>query len=337
MPILSLSKGGLPLVPHFVLFLTLFLGASFLSLAESSAVGEGIDQDSSQNIEQEAQQEIVIDSIQSLFSVLSSANKFYQYHSLLTYEANGYITTFKLKHRVENEVAYQQLMFMDGPDRQVFRRQGLSGCLNGATRWGLWPTAVPTSSLSAYDFRAVGFERVANRQAIMFDILPKDELRYGYRYSIDRETGLILKVITYDNGKIIERLQAVSLELGKLDESLVDEESGYVWRVPEVEPCHTEQFQSGWTVDWLPEGFESVGNRVTAQGEQVLIFADGLVSVSVFIINDNSKPLNKATARHGATVVVVAPVSSQANRSIAVVGEVPTITARRIAVSVKPQ
>jgi sigma-E factor negative regulatory protein RseB len=314
------------------------LTLSFITFVFLSTYGFA-EQSVDQHISSDSSEEIVIDSLQDLFKVLSVANKYYQYQSLFTYEANGYITTFKLNHRVENEVAYQQLMFMDGPDRQVFRQQGLSGCINGDTRWGLWPTALPSSSLSAYTFKAIGFERVANRNAIIFDILPKDELRYGYRYSLDRETGLVLKVITYNDGNIIERLQAVSLELigDEQTESLTSGNSGYILRVPEVEPCHTEQFQSGWQVGWLPEGFTSVGNRVTAQGEQVLMFADGLVSVSVFIINENSKALAKATARHGATVVVVAPVSSQSGRSVAVVGEVPTVTARRIAVSVKPQ
>lgn len=281
---------------------------------------------------------IAIDSLASFFSVVSMANKRYQYASLLTYEANGYITTFKLNHLVDNETVYQQLVFMDGPQRQVFRQQGLSRCGQGQTRWGLWPTALSNASQGAYSLKAVGYERIANRKALIFDILPKDEHRYGYRYSIDQQTGLVLKVMTFYKKAIVERLQTVTLAFIEEEQSLAfDKTAAYVWRVPEVDPCHAEQFQSGWRVGWLPEGFDAVGNRVTSKGEQVLIFADGLVSVSIFVMNKNAAGLAKATARHGATVVVVAPVLSKPERRIAVVGEIPVSTARRIAVSVSSQ
>lgn len=283
-------------------------------------------------------EEIVIDSLPKLFQVLSTANKYHQYRSLLTYEANGYTTTFKLNHGVENNTVYQQLIFMDGPRRQVFRQQGLSACQVGDTRWGLLPTTLSDSLLDDYVLQSAGIERIANRKAVVFDIVPNDEWRYGYRYSIDQQTGLALKVVTYNKNKIIERLQTASLELLKRGEKVTDDgNSSYTWRVPEVEPCHTDQIQSGWQVGWLPDGFTPVGDRITAQGEPVLVFADGLASVSVFIISKDAATLSKVTARHGATVVVVTPIVSRPDRSIAVVGEVPISTARRIAISVKPQ
>jgi len=281
-----------------------------------------------------SEQEIIIDSIQALFSVLSTANKNISHQSLLTYEANGFITTYKLLHLIEGNAVKQKLMFMDGPKRQVIRNQNLSTCSQGATRWGLWPTTISSSSLSAYEIKTISLERIANREAAVFDIIPKDEFRYGYRYSVDKQTGLVLKAVTYYKDVIVERLQTVSIEFIDAGETLI-EGSNYSWRVPEVDPCYSKQFTPAWKVNWLPEGFESVGNRITTQGEQVLIFADGLVSVSVFIVNSESGSLSKATARHGATVAVVTPVTSQPGRSIAVVGEVPTATARKIAVSVK--
>ncbi|MFT6386636.1 MAG: sigma-E factor negative regulatory protein RseB [Cellvibrionaceae bacterium] len=288
-----------------------------------------------ESVELHEDKEIIIDSIQTFFSVLSTANKNISHESLLTYEANGFITTYKLQHLVNDNEVKQQLMFMDGPKRQVIRNQSLSPCIQGATRWGLWPTTVSSSSFSAYKLKTISLERIANREAILFEITPKDEYRYGYRYSVDKQTGLVLKAVTYYKDVIIERLQTVSIDFIGKDEELT-EGANYSWRVPEVGPCYSKQFTPAWNVQWLPEGFESVGNRITAQGEQVLIFADGLVSVSVFVVNSEAENLSKATARHGATVVVIAPVGSQPDRSIAVVGEIPTATARKIAVSVKP-
>lgn len=312
------------------LLLLIFFFSFFISMASSSDVVKTAEVDS-----QEAQ--TIVESLQELFSILSWANKTYSYNSLFTYEANGYITTFKLNHWVEGNTATQRLMFMDGPKRHVLRHQPLSTCDKGETRWGIWPTALPSSALLEYSFSTVGLERIANRSAVVFDILPKDEYRYGYRYSVDRETGLVLKITTNHKQRIVERLQTVSMEL--LDsgyEILKDEDLDYLWRVPEIEPCQTEQFHSGWSVDWLPAGFEPVGNRVTTQGEQVLMFADGLASVSVFVINNVQDKLSDATGRHGATVAVISPMSTDSRRSIAVVGELPTATARKIATSVSP-
>lgn len=279
---------------------------------------------------------LVIRSLPDLMILLNRANQTFSYRSLFTYEANGYITTYRLHHRIKDKKIYQQLFFLDGPPREVIRQQSLSSCQLGDAPIGVWSIAQPGASLSSYDFKVKGVERVAGRTAIIFDITPKDDYRYGYRYSVDKSTGLILKMITYDEEKIIERLQTVSLELVSEEEFLQEKATAsYIWRVPEVEPCQTEQYQAGWKVDWLPKNFELVGTRLTAQGEQVLMYADGLVLLSVFITNSVSSPLNKITARHGATVMVVAPIVSKSDRSIAVVGEVPVITARRIARSVK--
>jgi sigma-E factor negative regulatory protein RseB len=282
-------------------------------------------------------EEIVIDSLTNLFKVISTANKIVNYHSLMTYEANGFITTYRLLHKVKDNVVQEQLIFMDGPRRQVIRKQKLNACSDGETRWGLWPTVLSESSLSAYTLKAQRVERIADREAIVFEILPTDSLRYAYSYSIDKETGLLLRLVTYHNKTIIERLQTVAIEFASPDSALeFTGASDYLWRVPEAEPCYTEQFEPAWRADWLPEGFVSVGNRITAKGEQVLMFADGLVSISVFIIKPNANNLPRATARHGSTVVVITPESSKSNKSIAVVGEIPTTTARRIAVSIKP-
>lgn len=285
--------------------------------------------------EQSAPKIFVIDSIPSLFSILSSANKTINHQSLLTYEANGFITTYKLFHSINDGSVVQKLLFMDGPKRQVVRKQMISSCGNGLTRWGLWPSKISSGSLSTYTLKPIEIERIANRETLVFDIIPTDELRYGYRYSVDRRTGLILKAVTYHQDKIIERLQTISITFNDSSVALQDSLS-YTWRVPELEPCYSSQFTPSWEVQWLPEGFVPVGNRLTTQGEQVLMFSDGLVSVSVFMIkNSGVDSLSKATARHGASVVVLAPVNLSSGRTVAVVGEVPSSTARKIAVSVR--
>ncbi|MEO0443471.1 MAG: sigma-E factor regulatory protein RseB domain-containing protein [Pseudomonadota bacterium] len=116
-----------------------------------------------------------VTSLQELFTLLSIANKSHSFHSLLTYEANGYITTFKLNHWLEDNTAFQQLMFMDGPKRKVIRQQDLYSCYQGQTRWGLWPTALPSSAFSDYSLEPEGTERIADRATRVFNLIPKDD------------------------------------------------------------------------------------------------------------------------------------------------------------------
>lgn len=285
---------------------------------------------------------VIQPSIQGLLNNVVNASRYYSYSGLLTYEANGSLSTLSLYQRIDDQDqqrrVYQVLEFLDGASRRVVREQGLQSCVAGKTRWGLWPSSFNMSELQQhYDITIEGLERVANRASWLLKFQPKDEYRYSYLFNIDQQTGLLLRSIIVEKKVIVERTQFLSIELFGEKSSTLSEQQTISWRVPEVDPCHTEQFQSAWKVEWLPDGFVSVGNRITAQGEQVLMFSDGLVSISVFITSQKYENLPKITARRGATIAVMSPLLFDREKSVAVVGEVPTVTARRIAVSVKPQ
>ncbi|MGS2718201.1 MucB/RseB C-terminal domain-containing protein [Eionea flava] len=281
--------------------------------------------------------------IENLLNDVVNANRHFSYKGLLTYEANGSLNTLSLDQRIdasgEFTRVYQTLAFLNGESRRVLREQELNYCVGGNTRWGLWPSVFNQEALKrSYDVRFEGQSRVAGRQALSIYFAPKNDDRYAHRFDIDQKTGLILRSAVVESANIVERMQFVSLSLNQPSvpsDSTDGENYAISWRVPEVEPCHTEQFQSSWVVEWLPEGFSSAGNRITAQGEQVLMFTDGLVSVSVFITSRQHQDLPKVTARRGATIAVLSPLSFNKDKLVAVVGEIPTATARRMAVSVQ--
>lgn len=282
-------------------------------------------------------------SIQGLLNNVVNASRYFSYTGLLTYEANGSLSTLSLYQRIDdsnsNPRVYQTLQFLDGVSRRVVREQELKTCSGGQTRWGLWPHRFNADLLQRfYTVSIQGAERVASRSTWIVDLVPKDTFRYGFRFNIDQQTGLLLRTVVIENEGIIERTQFVSLDLyDDARGSPYRDKAAVSWRVPEVEPCHTEQFQSAWLVGWLPDGFSAAGNRVTAQGEQVLMFSDGLVSISVFITSNQGIKLPKLTAKRGATIAVMSPLTFDSAKMVAVVGEVPTVTARRIAVSVRSQ
>jgi sigma-E factor negative regulatory protein RseB len=280
--------------------------------------------------------------VENLLNDVVNANRHFSYNGLLTYEANGSLSTLSLDQRIhkkgEFNRVYQTLAFLNGESRRVLREQELNYCVGGNTRWGLLPSVFNQEALKrSYGISFQGQSRVAGRSTLSIYFEPKDEYRYGHRFDIDQKTGLVLGSAIVEKNNIIERIQFVSLDLNQQQTKLASgenkDEYSISWRVPEVEPCNTEQFQSAWVVDWLPEGFTPAGNRITAQGEHVLMFTDGLVSVSVFITSSTHP--SKITARRGATIAIMSSLAFDKSKTVAVVGEVPTVTARRIAVSVK--
>lgn len=278
--------------------------------------------------------------LEELLEKIVVANRYYSYEALLTYEANGTLSTLRLSHIIDynskHHKVQQHLAFLDGTNRHIIREQELKYCGGGKTKWGLWPSHFDVEYLNRYYRMTIQRkERIAERQALTIDFAPKDKFRYGYRFSIDTKTGLILRSLVIQNDEILERTTFVSLSFETHALRQHSDKSATSWRVPEVEPCHTEQFQSAWSVGWLPAGFAPAGNRMTALGEQMLMFTDGIVSISVFIISGSDQNLPKVTAYRGATVAVISPLSFDPSNSVAVVGEVPAVTARRMAVSVR--
>jgi sigma-E factor negative regulatory protein RseB len=149
-----------------------------------------------------------------------------------------------------------------------------------------------------------------------------------------------LKTLFIIDGKVIERLQFVELLLRPEDDrdhtNMVDTNtSGQPLTALTNQSCKPNESHSDWSVTWLPKGFISVGNRLTDQGEQALIFSDGLATLSIFIIGKD-KFIPKATAQYGATAAVIAPLNDTEKKyMVVVVAEVPVATARRVADSVR--
>ncbi len=262
---------------------------------------------------------------------INAANRSHQFDGVITYEDSSGWQTAKLKHRVIDNVAQQTLELTDGRV-PILRRQALYDCPTGQTRWGLWPSVVDLSSLTqGYEFKKLGVDSLLGRSVQVIGLLPKDQFRYGYRLSIDQQTGLLIMVERILGSQLIDKTRFVDFEL--VDVQSVSDLEGSIERVPETTPCAADQFKSAWQVKWLPLGFEPVGNRVTVQGEEVLMFSDGLASISVFI----TSPTKPQQVFSGATSIAMYPVKVNEERFMAIaIGEVPMIAIKKLVESVGP-
>jgi sigma-E factor negative regulatory protein RseB len=201
-------------------------------------------------------------------------------------------------------------------------------------------------------------DRIAGHPALVVDLLPKDQYRYGYRYWVDKETGMLLRCDMMSEDNIaVEQMMFTSLdylatapvqafELPQYEQfkhQLLDE--------PEID---TQQNTGPvWTVKQLPKGFLLTKSSMrysqpalmrqnsSSGGIQPdllhMVYSDGLASVSVFIEKNTGdanhlhgamtmgavNAFGNAVGDYFATVVGVVPVQTVQSRAESLVIQEP--------------
>lgn len=183
-----------------------------------------------------------------------------------------------------------------------------------------------------YTFHILGKGRVAGRQARVVAIMPKDEMRYGYRFFIDEQSYLPLKSdLMNERGVAVEQTMFTELEVG------VANLGGLHDAQPVEQPQATPREQADqpslpisgrWTFKDLPSGFNlSMSHRVPdPDGDHDIeqyVLTDGLASLSVFVEPSGEKDALEGASRLGA---INAWGGELDGYQITVVGEVPTVT-----------
>lgn len=204
---------------------------------------------------------------------------------------------------------------------------------------GLFPNLLKSSDNPIADFygaRRLGAERVAGFDADVVQLLPKDQLRFGYKVWSERRTGLVVKLQTLDGeGNVLE--QAAFSEL-QLDSPLRADKLAHMmqpppgWRVERAQAVKTTPAAEGWGLRGSVAGFQPLNcykrpaAGATQGGGIQWIFSDGLASVSLFVEPYDSQ-------RHQQEGVFAAGATQTLTRRIddwwlTVVGEVPAQTLR---------
>ena len=207
-----------------------------------------------------------------------------------------------------------------------------------------------------YSMNRLNDDRIANLQTLVVDLMPKDQYRYGYRYWVDKNTGMLLRCDLVaeeaDNKKnVIESMMFTSLDY--LSESpepafnmqMFEQYKQKVVDEPEIEASNSTLPQ--WTVKQLPKGFMLTQNIMrhshlssaainhssnTAKPDLLhLVYSDGLASVSVFIEkNQGAENHLRGLSSMGAVNAFGHAVDDY---YVTVVGEVPVKTVQTMAQS----
>jgi len=279
-----------------------------------------------------------------------------EYTGVFTYEHGHELESLQISHRLKDGTEEERLFHLNGEPWEIVRKGNVVNCARSGDklmRFERSTYAGPFSTVLAddyielnkhYNFSLKSFERIADRQAVKLVIEPKDVYRYGYTLWIDTENGLLLKSALLNRDKrILERFQFVRINVG---ESLPD--SDFLSRNKQIADQGGSNDKSNaqvavlpsLKVNWAPEGFSSSDKNqnlstTKTPAADVLMYTDGLAVFSVFIERLLTDNLPVGVAQSGGTVAF-AKVLEQLNQNyiITVVGEVPLITAERVAQSI---
>lgn len=257
------------------------------------------------------------------------------------------LESIKVCHVVDAGLVSERREMLDGPPREMVRHgdqvsvylpkgtrlKGFDPRSNGRLFPRLLPDK-PAQILDNYTLRRGGTERVAGFDAEIFDLVPRDTLRYAHRLWAHVDSGLLLKAATLGLKREIFDLYAFSqVQIGEgIDRNLLKP----VYPVtllsngPVVEGGNSLSVQ--WEMDAVPAGFhliQQAGRILSGHGQPVLhhLYSDGMATLSVFI-----EPMQASstlgTVRQNALSIFSWQV---AGYHITALGEVPPETVEQIA------
>lgn len=188
-----------------------------------------------------------------------------------------------------------------------------------------------------YRVRPEGADRVAGLDADVIVLVPKDNMRFGYRVWTEQKRGLVVKLQTLDtDGRVLEQAAFSELQLDapvKMDRLLqmMGKVDGYRLEQPVL--VKTTAAAEGWVLKTPVAGFKSLDcykRPAVSSGSSVhdeplqWIFSDGLASVSLFLEPfDRQRHDKESSVSMGATQTISRQLGAY---WLTAVGEVPMNT-----------
>lgn len=280
--------------------------------------------------------------VAKLLQKMASIPHTLNYQGSFTYQHkdNPSLQSFRIIHWVEDGVEHERLQHLNGPEREFLRSGKAIGCESLGDQLLQGKISQLGANLARmdqlYKFEIRGPERVAGREATALLALPLDNFRHSSLLTIDNETGLVLKSWLVDeSARPLERYQFIDLDLSPDLKSLQQQPAAKLQRATtaQLTECNPSKLTSPehWQLAWVPAGFAFVGQRQVREKIDMLMYTDGLTTFSVFI-EQATGAIPEGVAQRGATLAVMDSLRYQGkNYRITVVGEIPVVTAQKIA------
>ena len=261
----------------------------------------------------------------------------------------GTISSARIWHVCDGEQQLERVDTLTGPARTTLRRndevvtfvpESRVTVLERREALSLFPATLQPGDLAVSEFYTLQalatVERVAGLLADAHELLPRDDLRFGYRVWSERKTGLVVKLQTLNGDRhVLEQVAFSELNLGapvKVEQLLRMMKNRPGYTVQNVSLTRTTPLEQGWRLRKPVPGFVSTGchvrsnSAVSDPGKAPMqwVFSAGLASVSVF-----AEPYD--ATRHGAESQMSSGATHSLSRRhgdfwVTLVGEVPAKT-----------
>jgi len=296
-------------------------------------------------------------SVNEWLSRMHEASRQRAYTGTLVVSAGASMSASKIWHVCDGNQQMERIDTLTGTPRTTIRRNNDVITFEPETKTafvekreslGMFPELLRTPNNlipQFYAARETGVQRVAGHLADMVEILPKDDLRFGYRIWSEQQTGLVVKLQTLgERGAVLEQMSFSELQLDapvSMDKlhKLMKDTRGYEVHKPLLKKTTAEA--EGWRLKEPVPGFTAMSchtrdtGAAQAPGTAPMqwVFSDGLASVSMFVEPfDVQRHGQEKTAAVGATHSFSKRVG---DHWLTVLGEVPTTTLRRFALALE--
>ena len=299
--------------------------------------------------------------VRELLDRMVRASHSLDYIGTFVYRSGSTIQSMKIIHRAGTDGSRERLVALSGSAREVIRDGQRVTCIFPDDRiivvarrrpGTLYPSTVFEPEIeidpgiaAIYSLESGGVARVADREANVVNVRPKDRYRYGFRLALGRETGLLLKLELLDtDATVLEEIVYTHLELPAAipDEALKPRISHAGFTRYEADAVDDSSHSpaarpQGWDIGWLPAGFTMANASYgpIQPGRNFVdhrVYSDGLASLSIFIERERDSDDRLEGASSVGAVNAFSRVIG--NFQLSVVGEVPAITVEKVAASI---
>ncbi|MGH8763024.1 MAG: MucB/RseB C-terminal domain-containing protein [Nitrosospira sp.] len=286
---------------------------------------------------------------------IAAAPRQYNYIGTFVYSSGNRIETSRIIHMVDGTGEHEKTEVLDGAPREIIRNNDEMRCYLPESRtvvtekrWlqTVFPALLPqplTNLDESYIVKKGGQERVSGYACQVIELEPRDDKRYGHKWWVDPDTGLLLKAAVMDKDRVVEQFVFTQLKIGgEIDKELLKSDystKAVDWQTTNLVSSTMGNGKLGWKVQDPPQGFRKIiemKRNLSVKSAPVshIALSDGLAAVSVFIepVSKHSfPPVEGFSSSQGAINIYTRTV---ADNVVTTVGEVPPATVMQIGNSV---
>ena len=299
---------------------------------------------------------------QHLLHQMQYAAQRVNFSGIFVYQQGSQVRTSRITHLLDGKNEIEKLEILDGTPREYLRTNDEIICympeahtllIEKKIAHDVFPAifaANPAELTQYYLIKRGQMQRVAGHETQEVVLEPKDNLRYGYRLSAERSTGLLLRAQTInEKNDVVEQISFTQLDIGNISRAQVRPTFQHTanWR---VETSGATQVAAlGWSVKNTPAGFKKIRemkrmivdvaastgeapvSKNAAREVLQLVYSDGVAAISVFI-EPESRSRTEGSMQQGALNIAG---KRQGEFWLTIVGEVPAAAIRQVANSIE--